>query len=56
MMKEITFILDDDIDGGFNARAIDFSIFVQGDSLSEIIINIRYAIRCHFGIEETIWS
>jgi predicted RNase H-like HicB family nuclease len=53
-MKEIIFILEDDPDGGYSARALGFSIYVQGDTLDELKVNIKDALRCHFEKDEDI--
>lgn len=47
-MNEIFFLVEDAIEGGYNARAIGESIFTEGDSLDELRTNIREAVLCHF--------
>jgi predicted RNase H-like HicB family nuclease len=52
-MSEITFIVtEDDVDGGYNARAHwpdgNRSIFTQGDTREELIENIREAVEVSF--------
>lgn len=56
-MNEITFIItEDDIDGGFNARAHwpdgNRDIFSQGDTREELIHNIREAVEATFDESE----
>lgn len=46
--SEIVFVISDDPDGGFTARALGESIFTQGDTYDELKANIRDAVRCHF--------
>jgi predicted RNase H-like HicB family nuclease len=46
--KEIIFIVEDSLDGGYEARAIGESIFTEGDSIDELKKNITEAVRCHF--------
>jgi len=53
-MKEIIFIIEEDIEGGFNAYALGVSIFTQGESIAEVKENIKNAIKCHFKREEDI--
>jgi predicted RNase H-like HicB family nuclease len=53
-MKEIIFVLDDDPDGGYSARALGFSIFVQGETIEELKANIKDALKCHFEKDEDI--
>ena len=53
-MKELIFQIEDDPDGGFNARALGFSIFTQGDSWDELVANIREATEVFFDKAEEI--
>jgi predicted RNase H-like HicB family nuclease len=53
-MKEIIFMLEEDPEGGFTARALGLSIFTQGNTIDEIKKNIKDAVRCHFETEEEI--
>jgi hypothetical protein len=47
-MNEIIFIVEDAPEGGWTARALDHSIFTQGDELSSLHERVRDAVRCHF--------
>ena len=47
-MTEIVFVVEDDPEGGFSARALGASIFTEADSLDELRENVRDAVRCHF--------
>jgi predicted RNase H-like HicB family nuclease len=47
-MEEIIFIVKESQEGGYEARAVGFSIFAEGDDYEEIKHNIRDAVRCHF--------
>lgn len=47
-MKEIIFIVEESKEGGFEAKALDYPIFTEGETLDELKQNIREAIRCHF--------
>ena len=50
-MKEITFEVHEDVDGGFVAEAYlnaEEQIITQGDSLDELKEMIIDAIECHF--------
>ncbi|AYL99228.1 type II toxin-antitoxin system HicB family antitoxin [Mucilaginibacter celer] len=47
-MNEIFFLVEDAIEGGYNARAMGESIYTQGDTLDELKANIRDAVHCHF--------
>jgi len=47
-MENLTFVVKNDIQGGYNARAENESIFTQADTLEELNFNIPEAIECHF--------
>lgn len=46
--KEIIFLVEDDLEGGFSAKALGHSIYTQGDTKEELKKNIMDAIDCHF--------
>jgi predicted RNase H-like HicB family nuclease len=48
MMNEIIFMIEDDPDGGYNAQALGYSSFTQGETVEELKENIMDALRCHF--------
>ncbi|MCX9083229.1 MAG: hypothetical protein OIN87_00325 [Candidatus Methanoperedens sp.] len=48
MMNEIIFLIEDDPEGGYNAQALGYSIFTQGETVEELKANIVDALRCHF--------
>jgi len=52
--KEIIFIVEEDPEIGFNAKALGFPIFTQGDTMEELKKNIKDAISCHFDEESEI--
>jgi len=51
-MKEIVFLVEESQDSGYFARAINRSIFTQGDTIEELKPLISDAVRCHFEEEE----
>ena len=53
-MSEIIFVVEEDPDGGYTARALGESIFTEADSLSELKESIRDAIGAHFDSEDQI--
>jgi predicted RNase H-like HicB family nuclease len=53
-MKEIIFLIEEDPEGGFNARAFGASIHTEGESMEEIKKNILTALRCHYENENDI--
>ena len=53
-VKEIIFIVEEDPEGGYNARALGYSIFTEGETLEEIKEKIKDALKCHFDKKEDI--
>jgi len=47
-MKEIIFLVEDDPSGGFNARALGYSIFTEADTIEELKGNIREVVDLFF--------
>ena len=46
--KEIIFIVEESLEGGYEARAVGESIFTEADNIDELKKNIAGAVRCHF--------
>ena len=47
---EIIFeVREDEVDGGFVAQALGHSIFTQADTVDELRVMVKDAVRCHFG-------
>jgi hypothetical protein len=51
-MNEIIFLVEDAIEGGYNARALSESIFTEADDLDTLRANIRDAVDCHFDADK----
>jgi len=47
-MTEIVFLVEEDPEGGFVARALGESIFTQAVSMEDLQERVRDAVRCHF--------
>ena len=47
-MNEIIFLIEEDPEGGYVARAIGESIFTQADTVESLRDVIRDAVKCHF--------
>ena len=47
-MNEIIFLVEEDLEGGYVAKALGESIITQGDTLEELKKNIKDAVNCHF--------
>ena len=46
--KEIIFAVEESPEGGYEARALGYSIFTQAETLEELREMVRDAVRCHF--------
>ena len=46
--SEIIFAVEESPEGGYEARALGYSIFTQADDLQELKVMVRDAVRCHF--------
>ena len=51
-MNEIIFLIEESLEGGYEARALETSIHTEADNLTELKDSIRDAIRCHFDEKE----
>ncbi|NCJ05260.1 2-oxoisovalerate dehydrogenase E1 subunit beta [Synechococcales cyanobacterium C] len=47
-MVEIVFLVEDDPEGGYTARALGESIFTQADDLTTLRAMVRDAVHCHY--------
>ncbi len=47
-MEEIIFLIEDDPEGGYNAQALGYSIFTEGETVEELKENIMDALLCYF--------
>lgn len=50
--SEIIFEVVESPEGGFEAKALGFSIFTEADSWDQLKAEILDAVRCHFDAEE----
>ena len=48
MKNELIFYIEESVDGGFEAKALDYSIYTEGENLEDLKKNIRDAVLCHF--------
>jgi hypothetical protein len=48
MSKEIIFLIEEDVEGGFIGKALDYPIFTEAESLEELKTMTQDAVRCHF--------
>lgn len=50
-MTEIVFLVEEDPDGGYSARALGESIFTQAEDMNQLKEMVRDAVRCHWPSE-----
>jgi hypothetical protein len=46
--SEIIFSVQESPEGGYEAQALGYDIFTQGESMDELRQMVRDAVRCHF--------
>jgi len=46
--KETVFLVEESLDGGYEARAAGFPIFTQGETIDKVKKNIIDSVQCHF--------
>lgn len=51
-MNELIFLVEEDPEGGYNAKALGENIFTQGDTMKELKEMIKDAVECHFDSTE----
>jgi len=51
-MKEIIFIIEESLEGGYEARALETSIHTEADTLAELKNSIKDAVKCHYNENE----
>ncbi len=47
-MDEVFFLVEENPDGGYTAKALGVSIFTQGETLEEVRTNVKDAVACHY--------
>ena len=52
MKNEIIFLVEESLDGGFEAKALGFSIYTQAETMDELKEMLLDAVCCHFESEE----
>jgi predicted RNase H-like HicB family nuclease len=51
-MNELIFLVEEDPEGGYNAKALGENIFTQGNTMKELKEMIKDAVECHFDSPE----
>ncbi len=52
MQNEILFVIEESLDGGYEAKALGFAIFTEAENIEELKKNIKEAVSCHFESSE----
>jgi hypothetical protein len=52
MEKEIIFLVEEAPEGGYQARALGYSIFTEADTFDELKRMVQDAVQCHFETNE----
>jgi len=47
-MNEILFLVEDSPEGGYEARALNASIYTEADTIEELRAMVKDAVECHF--------
>jgi len=47
-MSEIHFVVEESLEGGYTAKAVNENIFTEADDIAKLHANVRDAIHCHF--------
>lgn len=50
--KEIIFIVEESKEGGYEAHALNHSIYTEADTLAQLKRMIKDAVACHFDVGE----
>jgi hypothetical protein len=50
--KETIFLVEESAEGGYEARALGYSIYTEGETLGQLKEAIKDAVRCHFEEKE----
>lgn len=48
MSSEIIFLIEESFDGGYEGKALGYSIFTEADSYEELRDAVKDAVQCHF--------
>ena len=52
-LGEIIFEVTEAIEGGYNARALGYGIFTQGEDWADLKAMVKDAVLCHFDKDDT---
>ena len=52
MDKEIMFLVEESPEGGYEARALGYSIFTEADTYEDLKQMVQDAVNCHLDAEQ----
>lgn len=52
MDKEIIFLVEESSEGGYEARALGYSIYTEAENLEDLKSKAKDAVKCHFEEKE----
>ena len=52
-MKEIIFLVEESLDGGYEARVLGHPIFTQAETMVDLRVKVLDSVQCHFDDGET---
>ncbi len=47
-MEEVIFLVEESEDGGYLAKGVGVSIYTDADTMEELRIAVKDAVKCHF--------
>ena len=47
-MKEVIFVVEEALEGGYTAKALGESIFTEAETMEQLRENVKEAVECHF--------
>jgi hypothetical protein len=47
-MSEIIFLIEESVEGGYEAKALGYSIYTEAEDLTTLRDAIKDAVKCHF--------
>ena len=51
-MKEVFFVVEEALEGGFIAKALGESIYTEAETIEELRVNVKEAVECHFDADK----
>ena len=52
MAKEVIFLVEESVEGGYEAKALGHSIYTEAQTLEALKDAVKDAVKCHFKDEE----